>query len=150
MCEALNAVEGKGGSGGAGESLILLDDVSCSPSTSVDELPPQVLRAVGLSVGPPPHGEGGEGGEGSKSVGGGREDAALGAGGEGAGERGSSSSTSDGGGDGKVGGDGGDGCAVGGPRLVTHTLRLGYSELSAEEALQRILPPHVTVPTGRV
>ena len=45
-------------------------------------------------------------------------------------------------------GGGGGGDTGAGPRLVTHTLRLGYEALSAEEALRRILPPHVTVPTG--
>lgn len=33
-------------------------------------------------------------------------------------------------------------------RLVTHRLVLGYDDLSAEEALSRLLPADVTVPTG--
>jgi tRNA (guanine37-N1)-methyltransferase len=36
----------------------------------------------------------------------------------------------------------------GSPRLVTHRLVLGYDDLEADEALSRLLPPGVTVPTG--
>ena len=96
-----------GGRGGAGESLILLDEHTCAPDVPLDDLPSSVARAVGLTI---------------------------------------PSSSAD--------PSGAPVCArdapsiPGSPRLVTHRLVLGYDDLEADEALSRLLPPGVTVPTG--
>jgi tRNA (guanine37-N1)-methyltransferase len=121
----------EGGNEQQPESLILLDEAMCSPTTPLADLPPQVARAVGLDV---------------------DALAAAAARGEEGGAPTTSTTSTTGvasGEDEGVNGNNGAGSAEkGGPRLVTHIVRLGYPELSAEEALRRILPADVTVPTG--
>lgn len=95
------------------ESLILLDEVSCSPSALLADLPPQVTRAVGMHA----LAQSEEG----------RSTTALALAARSAGADG----------DGQMA-----------PRLVVHVIRTGYEDLSAEEALKRLMPPEVTVPTG--
>jgi len=154
---------GQGGKEGhAAESLILLDEESCSPTTLLADLPPQVARAVGLHLL-------------STKVAGKLTTttplitavaaaAAVAAGGAGDTQEGLEGPTTTGiaagvgvGGEGPRSGPAEQSKGTGSittiasattPQLVTHTIRMGYPELSVEEALRRILPADVTVPTG--